>query len=587
MMGCVYSDLRRSKNKSKQQSTTNVTSNDSNQSHSNDGDRKRIFNACSVKEKQNGQIEITENELIFFFDKGKRLEWPLKYLRGYGSSNGLFSFECGRKCSTGSGVFVFDCPQAGKLMETLTRQIDEMANSNLRLNENNPNDHNHNSHNNLINHHHHNAPRSSTQLHFNQSNGNLNRSQVNLMVSQSDRRLHEYQNTTELIRQSPFPIVGDQIDHHRSLISSQPSIVMPSSSSLNDRLAHTYQNSNVLEQTLKSEPNYYSLGPTIGLQNNHNNCNINVSKHSLNESSSSRSDQNSFAANRSFDSKTLPSMKNLGGSRQKSFDKHSYVNTFIEKDLSDSNQIRRNSDCNRDTKTRNCYSNLDHIVQTYVDPKKLEQIQTKINEFDNMGTFCYVNFDNNRKHSSNLKDVKSRTRKAPKIQSYVLLDLNMKANDKNCRLNANDHNDDGIGDNLPSIDSKIEPDNDDDDDFDQNYVKLSRSSNSKADFEIENLKIIDQKESKSSSSPIPQNQSTLLPKSMIIGTNASVTDLKIDFEEKQSSSNHFPSSITSSTLMSIVSSNNNGGNNNTISYAQIDFAKTTALSNSTANHRKL
>lgn len=163
----------------------------------------------------------------------------------------------------------------------------------------------------------------------------------------------------------------------------------------------------------------------------------------------------------------------------------------------------------------------------------------------------------------------------------------MKSNDNNCRLNANDHNNDGIGDNLPSIDSKIEPDNDDDDDFDQNYVKLSRSSNSKADFEIENLKIIDQKESKSSSSPIPQNQSTLLPKSMIIGTNASVTDLKIDFEEKQSSSNHFPSSITSSTLMSIVSSNNNGGNNNTISYAQIDFAKTTALSNSTANHRKL
>ena len=38
----------------------------------------------------------------------EQMKWSIKYLRGYGQNDGLFSFETGRKCPFGSKVYFFE-----------------------------------------------------------------------------------------------------------------------------------------------------------------------------------------------------------------------------------------------------------------------------------------------------------------------------------------------------------------------------------------------------------------------------------------------------------------------------------------------
>ena len=54
-----------------------------------------------------GHLEVSDAH-ISFHQRGKDpLRWPLKSLRRYGAENTVFSFEAGRKCSTGPGIYAF------------------------------------------------------------------------------------------------------------------------------------------------------------------------------------------------------------------------------------------------------------------------------------------------------------------------------------------------------------------------------------------------------------------------------------------------------------------------------------------------
>ena len=59
-----------------------------------------------------GQLEVSETDLILYQRGKSPIRWPLRSLRRYGFDDGLFSFECGRRCPTGPGIYAFQCPRA-------------------------------------------------------------------------------------------------------------------------------------------------------------------------------------------------------------------------------------------------------------------------------------------------------------------------------------------------------------------------------------------------------------------------------------------------------------------------------------------
>jgi fibroblast growth factor receptor substrate 2 len=66
-----------------------------------------------------GQLEITETDLIFY-ERGKvPKRWPLRSLRRYGFDAEIFSFEAGRRCPSGAGIFEFQCSRAEALFNLL------------------------------------------------------------------------------------------------------------------------------------------------------------------------------------------------------------------------------------------------------------------------------------------------------------------------------------------------------------------------------------------------------------------------------------------------------------------------------------
>jgi len=87
-----------------------------------------IFQVMNVDDDGNfispGRLEVTEVDIILY-QRGKQpIKWPLRCLRRYGYDlQGLFSFESGRRCSTGPGIYAFKCRRAEELFNLVQTKI--------------------------------------------------------------------------------------------------------------------------------------------------------------------------------------------------------------------------------------------------------------------------------------------------------------------------------------------------------------------------------------------------------------------------------------------------------------------------------
>lgn len=70
-----------------------------------------------------GKLEVTEIELVFYQRGKKPTKWPLRSLRKYGFDTEVFSFECGRRCPTGHGIYAFKCKKAEQLFNVVQQYI--------------------------------------------------------------------------------------------------------------------------------------------------------------------------------------------------------------------------------------------------------------------------------------------------------------------------------------------------------------------------------------------------------------------------------------------------------------------------------
>ncbi|KAG8192824.1 hypothetical protein JTE90_014604 [Oedothorax gibbosus] len=65
------------------------------------------------------QIQVTDTDLVLHQRGKPPIVWPLQSLRRYGFDTELFSFECGRHCPTGPGIYAFKCKEAEALFNAL------------------------------------------------------------------------------------------------------------------------------------------------------------------------------------------------------------------------------------------------------------------------------------------------------------------------------------------------------------------------------------------------------------------------------------------------------------------------------------
>lgn len=72
-------------------------------------------------------IMIVSNTDLTYTDSRtqEQLEWPLRYLRKYGCDGHIFSFEAGRKCPGGEGLYAFNTKRASDLFELVARNINQ------------------------------------------------------------------------------------------------------------------------------------------------------------------------------------------------------------------------------------------------------------------------------------------------------------------------------------------------------------------------------------------------------------------------------------------------------------------------------
>ncbi|XP_013113006.1 uncharacterized protein LOC106091126 [Stomoxys calcitrans] len=87
----------------------------------------RVQSEQSVMPSGDGVLELTPNEIIFIAPSRGQLAWGLQHLRRYGLTEDLFSFEAGRRCATGPGIYTFRCCNAEQLYSRFQLYINSMS----------------------------------------------------------------------------------------------------------------------------------------------------------------------------------------------------------------------------------------------------------------------------------------------------------------------------------------------------------------------------------------------------------------------------------------------------------------------------
>ena len=73
-----------------------------------------------------GTIEVSASDLIYTDSKtNETWQWPLKHLRKYGCDGSVFSFEAGRKCPGGEGLYAFSTERASGLFNMVAFNINQ------------------------------------------------------------------------------------------------------------------------------------------------------------------------------------------------------------------------------------------------------------------------------------------------------------------------------------------------------------------------------------------------------------------------------------------------------------------------------
>lgn len=95
----------------------------------------RVFKVTNVdnngEDRNPGYIEITTDSLVLHQRGKESVAWPLHGLRRYGFDADLFSFESGRRCPTGPGIYAFRCRHAEALFNLLQSSIAIAGQSNV------------------------------------------------------------------------------------------------------------------------------------------------------------------------------------------------------------------------------------------------------------------------------------------------------------------------------------------------------------------------------------------------------------------------------------------------------------------------
>nr|XP_014098871.2 uncharacterized protein LOC106623783 [Bactrocera oleae]XP_014098873.2 uncharacterized protein LOC106623783 [Bactrocera oleae] len=76
---------------------------------------------------RSGYLELTPRELIFRTGSNQRVVWALQHLRRYGLNGDVFSFEAGRRCMTGPGIYTFRCQRAEQLYHIFQTYINAVS----------------------------------------------------------------------------------------------------------------------------------------------------------------------------------------------------------------------------------------------------------------------------------------------------------------------------------------------------------------------------------------------------------------------------------------------------------------------------